>query len=181
VFFFEFNFLGSKGIVMRKQKYQSLSQNVVVTGIVLSGLLMLQIYAGQSPLLQISDVGGVGLLGQTQGGCQGSVRGHRMVKTALYFGLSKPNGLVTNAEFQQFLDREITPRFPNGLTLLEGHGQFRTSGGKIMAERSRVLILLYPFKDEDSNQKIEKIRTGYQKTFQQESVLRIDDQICAAF
>jgi Protein of unknown function (DUF3574) len=164
---------------MRPQKHQSLMRSFVVTGIVLSGLLTLQTYARQSPPPQISDAGGLELPGQTQG-CQDAPSGKPMVKTELYFGLSKSNGVVTDAEFQQFLDREITPRFPNGLTLLEGQGQFRT-GGKIIGERSRVLILLYPFDDQEGNEKIEQIRAGYQKAFQQESVLRVDDKTCVAF
>jgi hypothetical protein len=48
------------------------------------------------------------------------------------------------AEFQRFLNEEITPRFPDGLTLFAGLGQFRNSRGVIVQERSMLLILLYP-------------------------------------
>jgi hypothetical protein len=46
------------------------------------------------------------------------------LRTELYFGSSKPDGsVITLEQFQHFLDQEITPRFPDGLTLLTGLGQ----------------------------------------------------------
>ena len=40
-----------------------------------------------------------------------------MVQTTLYFGLSRPAGKdITAQEWQQFVDRDVTPRFRDGLT-----------------------------------------------------------------
>ena len=102
--------------------------------------------------------------------------GERFARTELFFGSAKPDGsAVTMQEFQQFLDEEITPRFPEGLTLLVGLGQFRNSNGVIIQERSMLLILLYPVETRrDSSVKIEQIREAYKEHFQQESVLRAD-------
>jgi hypothetical protein len=97
------------------------------------------------------------------------------VRTELFFGTAKPDGVVTDAEFRAFLDQEITPRFPDGLTLLTGSGQFR-SDDVIVKENSYLLILLYPVEDaKASNRKIEAIRRRYVTQFAQESVLRVDD------
>ncbi len=97
-------------------------------------------------------------------------------RTELFFGTAKPGGVVTDEEFFAFLDQEITPRFPDGLTLLKGDGQFRGESGVIVKEDSFVLILLYPLEDfRDSNRKINTIRRLYRMQFQQESVLRVDD------
>jgi Protein of unknown function (DUF3574) len=102
-------------------------------------------------------------------------------RTELFFGLSKPNGTeVNNVEFQQFLDREVTPRFPDGFTVISGQGQFKDASGVILKERSKLLILLYPVST-TSTQQIEKIRKAYVTAFQQQSVLRTDDLSCAAF
>ncbi len=100
----------------------------------------------------------------------------KFYRTELYFGMDKPKGgEVTEDEWNKFLETEITPRFPDGLTVLEGYGQFKDSLGKIERENSRVLILLYTKKDRQTvNQKIEDIRNEYKKQFEQESVLRID-------
>ncbi|HEY6987989.1 MAG TPA: DUF3574 domain-containing protein [Bryobacteraceae bacterium] len=96
-------------------------------------------------------------------------------RTELYFGSDKHDGtVVTREEFMQFVDREITPRFPDGLTLLTGYGQFLDSRGVIEKERSMVLILLYPLTSFDSSKKIQEIRQLYKDCFRQESVLRVD-------
>jgi hypothetical protein len=98
------------------------------------------------------------------------------VRTELYFGTAKPEGVVTDAEFRDFVDRYVTPEFPDGLTLLTGDGQFRGEGDIIVKEQSFVLVLLYPYDTfNESSAKIERIRNLYKEAFQQESVLRSDD------
>ncbi|MET9463480.1 DUF3574 domain-containing protein [Streptomyces sp. NPDC006544] len=47
-------------------------------------------------------------------------------------------------EFMHFLDQEITPAFPEGLTVQDGHGQWRGSNGAVVHEVSYEVILLYP-------------------------------------
>jgi hypothetical protein len=116
---------------------------------------------------------------------QGCGRGAEpFLRTELFFGTNKPSGTVSEAEFMQFLDREITPRFPDGLTLLTGHGQFRGSNNVIVKETSKLLILLYPRESaRESGEKIEQIRAAYLRAFQQESVLRADGRLaeCVSF
>jgi hypothetical protein len=99
------------------------------------------------------------------------------IRSELFFGSERPDKPeVSDVEFKQFLDQEVTPRFPDGLTVLKGFGQFRESDGKIVQESSFVLILLYPRETlRDSSSKIEEIRTLYKQRFEQESVLRVDD------
>ena len=97
-------------------------------------------------------------------------------RTELFFGSLKPDGsLVSEEAFMRFLDTEITTRFPNGLTLLTGLGQFLNAHGVIVQEPSRLLILLYPVGERrHSSEKIEQIREQYKRMFDQESVLRAD-------
>ena len=100
------------------------------------------------------------------------------IRTELFFGADKPDGTeVSEEDFQSFLDRKVTPRFPDGLTVLSGKGQFCCdAGGQLVQERSFVLVLLYPQETkESSSKKIEKIRKDYKTEFQQQSVLRVDD------
>jgi hypothetical protein len=113
---------------------------------------------------------------QTNSPCADEPSGSEtFLRTELYFGSAKPDGTaVTPDEFEQFVDQEITPRFPDGLTLLPGMGQFRDSTGSIEKERSVLLILLYPLDAAgSSSDKIEQIRQTYEYQFQQESVLRV--------
>jgi hypothetical protein len=100
--------------------------------------------------------------------------GDEWVRTELFFGTDKPGPDVSDYQFQKFVDSTITPRFPDGLTVLSGQGQWKETKG-IVKERSKVLIIVYPIDGaEDSSKKIEEIRDLYEKKFQQESVLRAD-------
>ncbi len=113
--------------------------------------------------------------------CKNQLEGESFARTELFFGLSKPDGsYVTEKEFQMFIDNVVTPLFPDGLTLLSGTGQFKDSSGTVNKEGSKLLILLYPFNSE-SNRRIKQIRDVYTSTFQQQSVLRVDDQSCVSF
>ena len=103
-------------------------------------------------------------------------------RTELYFGSAKPDGsVVSESEFMKFVDAEVTPRFPDGLTALTGYGQFRNAAGMIVKERSMVLILLYPLQMRDTHRKLEEIREAYKRAFQQESVLRVDSLARVSF
>jgi hypothetical protein len=103
-------------------------------------------------------------------------------RTELYFGTGRPDGsVVGDDEFAQFVDREVTPRFPDGLTLLAGYGQFRNSAGVIDKEKSFVLILFYPPQMRDAGKLIEELRGTYKAMFQQESVLRVDTNTSISF
>jgi hypothetical protein len=110
-------------------------------------------------------------------GISPQVAGDLFIRTELFFGSRKPDGTeVTSKQWKRFLNQEITPRFPDGLTVLTGSGQFRDSSGEIIKEKATLLILLYPLETQaESSEKIEQIREAYKLAFQQESVLRADD------
>jgi hypothetical protein len=97
------------------------------------------------------------------------------VRTELYFGTARPDGIVTEQEFRHFVDHHVTPRFPDGLTLIKGDGQFRSEGSVVVKEQSFVLILLYPYDTRDEClRRIERIRFLYKQEFDQQSVVRVD-------
>ncbi len=107
-------------------------------------------------------------------------------RTELFFGTAKPDGsAVTEAEWTEFLAKEITPRFPDGLTVMTGMGQWQEEDDDIIQERSQLVILLYPSDFAvESGALIEEIRAAYETAFQQESVLRADDDaapVCVSF
>jgi len=98
------------------------------------------------------------------------------VRTELFFGTAKPVGAVTPEEFKTFLDSVITPRFPEGLTVTKGAGQFTAADGALIKEDSYVIVLLYPLDGQKaSSARIDEIRREYMRQHQQESVLRADD------
>ncbi|MDF3150029.1 MULTISPECIES: DUF3574 domain-containing protein [unclassified Streptomyces] len=108
-----------------------------------------------------------------------SSRGEPYVETQLFFGTARPGGgpAVSDKQFMAFVDKEVTPDFPDGLTIQAGRGQWRDANGTIEKERSYELILLYPqARAQSSDRKIEEIRRAYEKAFGQEAVGRVDDE-----
>jgi hypothetical protein len=113
--------------------------------------------------------------------CEQLIKGEIFARTELLFGLSRAGGPdITEEEFQGFIDAQVTPRFPDGLTLLSGNGQFKDSAGNTIQEGSKLLILLYPF-NKARSVLVDEVRAEYKTAFQQESVLRIDEHSCVSF
>ncbi|AXK34789.1 DUF3574 domain-containing protein [Streptomyces armeniacus] len=99
-------------------------------------------------------------------------------ETRLLFGTVRPDGGpdVTEKEFHAFVTEEVTPLFPDGLTVQDGYGQYRDDHGTVERERSYELTLYYPVGQTDENDpKIERLREAYVERFDQESVARVDD------
>lgn len=165
--------------VMRKIEWSNyITQSLICAGLLTIGISTFSVPQNYSSTDEIQQRS---IAKNPQQLCSNIPTGKPFARTELFFGLRKPNGTeVNNAEFQRFLDREVTPRFPDGFTLLTGNGQFKNARGAILQERSKLLILLYPIAA-NSNQQIEQIRTAYITAFQQQSVLRADNLSCATF
>lgn len=87
---------------------------------------------------------------------------------------------VSEADWNTFVDQEVTPRFPDGLTVTDAAGQWRGSGGAIVREPSKVLLLLLGDAPGEA-EKVEAIRAAYKARFRQESVLLIKRRACVGF
>ncbi len=104
-----------------------------------------------------------------------------MVETMLFLGLARPNGEVSEAEFARFIEAEVTPRWKEGYTVLEGQGVWFSEQRQITErEPSRVLVRLHDGGPAASSG-IEAIRDAYIGTFTQDAVLRTDRMACADF
>jgi len=108
------------------------------------------------------------------------------VQTELFFGIASQNAdaaLATQREqrWQTFLDKEVTPRFPEGLSVFDVSGQWLSpKKGTISYERSKALLILY----HDTPQHradIETIRDAWKKLTGDESVLRINQNVDVSF
>jgi len=109
-----------------------------------------------------------------------SPSGSPLTRTTLYFGLSHRSGMVTQNQWQKFLRNEVTPRFPDGLTVWEADGQWRRPDGTIARERAKVLLLVH-----EGTPAVRTALSGiiesYKTSFHQESVLWETAPVCAAF
>jgi hypothetical protein len=106
------------------------------------------------------------------------------VDTKLYFGLGpadRPEQGISEAEWRAFLDREVTPRFPAGLSVLDVYGQWQGRGGSgVERLRSKVLILVYADSAEN-RANIDSIRTAWKEKTGDQSVLRVTEPANVSF
>jgi hypothetical protein len=88
---------------------------------------------------------------------------------------------VSEAKWSRFVDREITPRFPDGLTVLDARGQWRDSErNRIVREPSKLVQIVLPGKAEDTG-RLDEIAEAYKKQFRQQSVGVIVRGACVSF
>ena len=108
--------------------------------------------------------------------------GQERLKTAqLFFGQQidgKPT--VSDADFHRFVEDELTPRFPDGLTVLNADGQWRASGNPLVRDASKVVLIVLPAKG-DATKRIDAARGAYKQRFQQEAVLLVTQASCVSF
>jgi hypothetical protein len=88
---------------------------------------------------------------------------------------------VSEIAFADFVTREITPRFPDGLTVIDGNGQWRDSArGSNVRERAKVVLLTFA-DDAQKRAELVAIADSYKRRFSQQSVLTQVRNVCASF
>ncbi len=111
------------------------------------------------------------------------------VETKLYFGLGPadaPSVGVSEGKWRQFLDKEVTPRFPSGLTVVNIYGQWQYKahqGQRLRAPariRSRLLIVYHPPTPENFAG-IEAIRVAWKQRTGDQSVLKVTQPVDVSF
>ena len=98
------------------------------------------------------------------------------VETELYFGLGPadhPEKGVSESDWRDFLDKEVTPRFPAGLSVLDAYGQWERKGQSTPERlRSKMLVIDYP-NTHEYRDRIEAIRSAWKQRTGDESVMRV--------
>ena len=105
----------------------------------------------------------------------------RFTELNVYFGLEKGTGeTVTEEEWQSFLADTVTPRFPDGLTVLDARGQwFDTDAGRLYRESTKLLNVLVPA-DTAGVDTVREISDIYKQRFEQQAVFYTSLPACAA-
>jgi hypothetical protein len=102
------------------------------------------------------------------------------IQDLVYFGTDKPSGRVTPEEWAQFLGEIVTPRFPDGFSVWQASGQWRSASGTIVQEPSFVLSLVHP-PGVAVDRAIAELVATYKARFHQEAVLRVRSDACTSF
>lgn len=111
--------------------------------------------------------------------CHGAQRPREIAE--LLFGRDIGEHLgVSESAWDRFVAREMTPRFPNGLTIIDAIGQWRDrSSGRIVHEPSKKVEIVLPG-DSDDEARLDAVVTAYKRAFQQQAVRVIVRSACVA-
>ena len=108
----------------------------------------------------------------------------RWMDTRLCFGLGPadaPDRGVSEAAWREFLDKEVTPRFPAGLSVMDVYGQWQGKGETAPERiRSKVLIIDYPATAANAA-KIQAIRVAWKKKTGDQSVMKVTQAADVSF
>jgi len=88
---------------------------------------------------------------------------------------------VSDTAFRGFLDQEVTPRFPDGFSVVDAKGQYRDQEkSAITREPSKVLVIAIP-DGAASDPRLAAIADAYKARFKQQSVLTTVRAACVGF
>src|SRR5271165_6171352 len=103
------------------------------------------------------------------------------LRSELFFGIGPidvADSGVSEMRWRAFLDREVTPRFPDGLTVFEAYGHWRRSGQDAPSRlRSKVLVILH----EDTPANRDAIRLAWKGATHAQSVLLATERVDVSF
>ena len=99
------------------------------------------------------------------------------VETTLYFGLDLPRGeTVSEENWVDFLADVVTPRFPDGFTVIDAYGQWRdpsVADAPIVRETTKIIVIVHPATAEAGG-RVSEIKSLYMERFRQKSVFHTD-------
>lgn len=117
-------------------------------------------------------------LGISAAQAQAPWRSADTLKTEIYFGLRLPDGkTVSEEEWGKFLAEIVVPRFPDGLTVIDGSGRSANaakSGNPV--NPTKILVLVHPNVG-DSQDKLSQVKAEYRKRFGSTGVFHTDSPI----
>jgi len=105
-----------------------------------------------------------------------------MLLATLFLGTAVPGREAVSArEWEDFAETVVTPRFPEGFTVLDGQGQWRNpQTGQIQRERTKILVI-GAADTPATRQRLEEVSAEWRGRFGQHSVGRVTRAVCASF
>ena len=86
----------------------------------------------------------------------------------VYCGMSSKHGDVSEEAWKRFCDKHVSSVFPDGYTVLDATGYWRSGPDVTAKERSKIILIVAPA---DAREKVESVARRYRKEFDQEAVL----------
>jgi len=89
-------------------------------------------------------------------------------------------GGVSEADFARFLDGEVSPRFPQGMTVIDAEGRWTPPAGSMIRTPAKMVMIVLPGAPDDEK-KLDAVRLAYKTRFHQPSALLMTTGDCTSF
>jgi hypothetical protein len=108
--------------------------------------------------------------------------GQERLRTAqLFFGRNDPaQPRLNERDFRRFVNEELTTRFPDGLTVLDGGGQWKGEENRRIREAAKVVLIVLP-REGDPQPRLDAVKAAYKTRFNQDSDLLVTPPACVSF
>ena len=115
-------------------------------------------------------------------GCQTAPKpvcpaGQAQLRTAQLFFTAKAPAKLDETALRLFVDQEVTPRFPDGVTVVDGGGQWKGAENQMIREAAKVVMIVLPAKG-DPTAEVEAVRMAYRARFKQEPLVVLPPPAC---
>ena len=107
------------------------------------------------------------LCGLLSFGCVGEDASARR-EYKVFCGLSSKRGEVSEEAWRRFCDRYVSAAFPEGYTVLDAAGYWRSDPDTTAQENAKIILIVAPARDRE---KVLSLAKRYREEFDQESVL----------
>jgi Protein of unknown function (DUF3574) len=113
--------------------------------------------------------------------CQ-QINGKPMLQADLFFGRDiAGQGRVSDAQWADFLRQQVTPRFPEGLTVTAAFGQWHDARTSRITREPSFLVRIVIADTPETLSRLTEIRAVYIRRFHQQSVGLTLTTTCASF
>ena len=107
--------------------------------------------------------------------------GLRPATTAeLFLGRNWTGPGASESDWRQFVDAEVTPRVPDGLSVDDVYSQGREFKGPFVHDASKALFVVLTGAPGE-RQSLDLVRQAYEQRFHQQSAMLVEQQACVAF
>jgi Protein of unknown function (DUF3574) len=112
--------------------------------------------------------------------CSGAQRSKQVAELLFGRDIGRHIG-VSESAFSHFVARELTPRFPDGLTVIDATGQWRDPAtGAIVREPTKKVEIVLPGHADDQA-RLDAVVAAYKHRFRQQSVGVVVRPACVSF
>ena len=107
---------------------------------------------------------------------------HPATTAELYLGRDTPDAGagISEADWRRFVDAEVAPRFPDGLSASDVYGQWQNQKGVFVRQETKALVLVMSGAPGE-RERLAQVGDAYKQRFHQDSVRMIEQDGCVGF